>query len=74
MSVKYGKKDCHHDWVYRQDGWEGECGPTICIKCGAFGCFCDLPRPKPPVQQFFDRGVRGDANVNGQWENPYVKK
>ncbi|PIT88569.1 MAG: hypothetical protein COU29_02200 [Candidatus Magasanikbacteria bacterium CG10_big_fil_rev_8_21_14_0_10_36_32] len=74
MSVRYGKSDCEHDWVFRQDGYEEGCVPIICLKCGAFGCLCNFPGPRPPAEEFFDRGVKSNTNSNGNWENPYVKK
>jgi len=74
MTIRYGRADCNHKWRYRKDGHEEECGPAICIKCGAFGCFCDVDRDKVPKDIFFDEGEDGDANINGRWENPYVEK
>ncbi|MDD5012194.1 MAG: hypothetical protein PHQ66_00905 [Candidatus Nanoarchaeia archaeon] len=68
----YGRKDCEHEWRYRKDGWEEGCVPAICIECGAFGCMCDIQGKKPSKEIFFD-GYNSDANINGKWENPYVK-
>ena len=74
MSVRYGRKDCIHVWRYRSDGWEEGCGPAICVECGAFGCFCDVPEPKPPKKVFFGDKEVGKANINGKWDNPYVRR
>lgn len=76
MSVRYGRKDCEHVWRHRKDGWEEECGPVVCIECGAFGCFCDIYKnePIPSKEILFSEGVNGDANTNGKWVNPYVAK
>ncbi|HOK20681.1 MAG TPA: hypothetical protein PLX73_00950 [Candidatus Paceibacterota bacterium] len=41
---RYGRKNCHHEWAIRADGYEEYCTPVICIKCGAFGCLCDARR------------------------------
>lgn len=73
MSVRYGKKDCEHDWAYRKNGWEEGCGPAICRKCGAYGCFCDVSSSLPK-KRFFDNGVKGSDNIGGQWSNPYINK
>ena len=73
---RYGRADCEHIWRYRKDGWEEGCGPAVCIRCGAFGCFCDVykTKPCPSKKVFFKQGQNGDANINGCWVNPYVKK
>ena len=34
-------EECEHDWVRRLDGYEEQCGPAICRKCGKYGCYCD---------------------------------
>lgn len=73
MSIRYGIKDCEHEWVYRKDGWEEGCAPVICRKCGAFGCFCDV-NPRPPKEIFFGNGANSSDNIGGQWNNPYIKK
>lgn len=44
MAIRYGRKNCHHEWAIRADGYEEGCAPIICIKCGAFGCLCDARR------------------------------
>lgn len=77
MSGRYGRPDCEHDWVARLDGYEEQCGPTICSKCGAFGCYCDVPRKKDgthikPLEQFRKEGLNS-TDDNGSWINPYVK-
>ncbi len=33
-----------HDWVLRTDGYEEQCTPAICKKCGKYGCLCDVRR------------------------------
>ena len=71
MSVRYGKEDCKHDWVYRKDGYEEGCCPAICRKCGAFGCACDSWGVKK--KYFFDNAIKSTDNIGGKWENPYVK-
>ena len=70
----YGREDCNHVWRYRKDGWEEECIPSICIKCGAFGCYCDFynKENKPSDDVFFSEGENGNANINGEWINPYI--
>ena len=71
MSIRYGKPNCKHLWAYRKNGYEEGCHAIVCLKCGAFGCICDLEnQPLPPVKD----GVKGNANIGGNWENPYVKK
>jgi len=68
--MRYGNDDCEHEEVvYRTDGWEEGCVPAVCYDCGAFGCFHDSDLEK---KAFFDKGVAGNANVNGKWSNPYV--
>jgi hypothetical protein len=71
--VWYGKADCNHVWRYREDGWEEGCVPAICIECGAFGCMCDSEH-KVPRDIFFNEGQKSNANINGKWINPYVKR
>lgn len=73
MAIRYGRKDCEHEWVYRKDGWEDECGPAICRKCGAFGCFCNVD-PRPPKKVFFGNSAKSSDNIGGNWDNPYVQK
>lgn len=75
MAVRYGRKNCKHKWVYREDGWEEGCGPAICRKCGAFGCFCDVYRtdPIPSKKEFFGNKAKSSDNVGGKWKNPYIK-
>ena len=73
MSGRYGDEKCRHKWRYRKDGWEEGCVPAVCIKCGAFGCQCDIKR-KPKKEIFFGEGEKGNANINGLWKNPYVNK
>ncbi|MEI6296232.1 MAG: hypothetical protein WCO84_01120 [bacterium] len=53
------------------NGEEYECIPTICIKCGAFGCKCDMKKTVPK-ETFFKECQEGNANINGEWVNPYV--
>ncbi len=71
--IKYGRSDCVHVWRHRKEGWVEGCVPAICIECGAFGCQCDMKGEKPTKEIFFDEGQKADANINGKWENPYVK-
>lgn len=68
---RYGIKNCNHIWRYRNDGWEDECVPAICIECGAFGCKCDM-KEAVDKDTFFNEGQNGNANINGKWVNPYV--
>jgi len=74
--AQYGRKDCDHVWRERIDGFEEYCTPAVCIKCGAFGCLCDVGRDKKRDKEFLlifkVEGVRGDANINGKWKNPYI--
>jgi hypothetical protein len=67
----YGKYGCNHVWRYRKDGLSEGCVPAICIECGAFGCMCDAEDIDKDV--FFNEGQNSDANINGEWVNPYVK-
>lgn len=69
--MRYGRKDCEHEWRFRLNGEEYECIPTICIKCGAFGCKCDMKKTVPK-ETFFKECQEGNANINGEWVNPYV--
>ena len=69
---RYGRGGCEHDWVYRKGGWEEQCVPAICRECGAFGCQCDIPDPKPPKDSFFGNAVNS-TDDNGRWVNPYIK-
>lgn len=80
---RYGRSDCNHIWRYRIDGWEDQCAPAICISCGAFSCGCkyfdninyyNKEEFEKAKNIFFNEGVRYDANINGKWENPYIKK
>lgn len=73
MPIRYGRKNCKHEFVFRKDGYEEYCSPVVCIKCGAFGCECDIEktsRPSPSLSK--KNGVNGNANTNGKWKNPYV--
>ena len=70
---RYGRNNCNHVWRYRKDGWEEECIPVICVECGAFGCICDV-EDRPPREVFFGEAQNGDANINGNWENPCIEK
>jgi len=70
----YGREDCEHVWRHRKDGWVEECVPAVCIECGAFGCLHDFIKEDIPEDIFFSEGQDGDANINGSWINPYVKK
>ncbi len=75
MSVRYGIKGCRHKWRHRKDGLEEQCIAIICIKCGAFGCTCDIKKSfsRPSFKKrFYLEGQNGNANINGKWENPYV--
>jgi len=38
---KKERESCDHKWVERLDGYEEQCGPAICNKCGLYGCCCD---------------------------------
>ena len=78
--MSYGIRDCEHDWVKRTDGYEEQCMPAVCVKCGAFGCYCDALRDvfgreerDKKIRDMETRGVAGDADTSGQWVNPYVK-
>ena len=73
--IRYGLKDCNHMWRYRKDGWKEQCVPMICIECGAFGCQCDMDKNNiVPKNIFFNEGLNSNANINGNWINPYVKE
>ncbi|MEK6827328.1 MAG: hypothetical protein AABX99_02475 [Nanoarchaeota archaeon] len=73
MVLRYGIKDCDHQLRYRSDGWEEECVPAICIKCGAFGCGCDAEKAGVSKEVFFKEDYTSVSNPNGKWENPYVR-
>jgi len=32
--------NCNHFWVARDDGYEEQCRPAICLYCGEYGCYC----------------------------------
>jgi len=70
--IRYGRENCNHVLRHRKDGWEEGCIPVICLKCGAYGCLCDI-EIKPSKEVFFGEGQKGDANINGLWVNPYLK-
>jgi hypothetical protein len=83
--IRYGKNDCVHEWAFRKDGYEQQCVPTICIKCGAFGCLCDaleeynlLSMTNKEIEQVTHKillkSYNSFDNINNRWENPYVKK
>jgi hypothetical protein len=78
--IRYGSEDCNHVWRYRKDSWEEGCVPAVCVECGAFDCACvvfdNVSRKEfEKVKRiFFDAGINYDANINGKWINPYVKK
>lgn len=75
--IRYGKKDCEHVWVYREEGYEEQCVAVICKECGAFGCGCDDDVPKHTGDKwddFISNGLKAEANPNGNWVNPYVEK
>lgn len=82
MSIRYGRTDCNHDWVYRKFGYEEQCAPIVCTICGAFGCACDdlglrLSDGSFNEEKWDDmrrREVAGNANTSGRWNNPYVLK
>jgi len=70
--IRYGRKNCKHVWRYRKDGYEEYCSPVICKECGAFGCSCDV---KPCNNtELFSEEFNSNANINGKWKNPYMKK
>lgn len=52
----------------------------VCIKCGALGCACDMVddcggwEKRPSHDVFFREAQTKDANINGQWVNPYIQK
>jgi len=82
--IRYGRKNCKHDWVNRTDGYEEQCGAAVCLKCGAFTCWCEPLKEYHGIGWFDEvglelkkkvmiaRGVAGNANTNGKWKNPYV--
>ncbi len=66
-------EDCQHDWVHRKDGYEEQCSPAICRKCGKYGCFCDFKRDNglfaipfdkelfiEKKKYFFENGINGN--------------
>lgn len=58
-----GRPKCDHDWVNRTDGYEEQCGPAICTKCGRYGCWCtaNYDRMTPEQQKRFKaRGIPGN--------------
>ena len=78
MSGRYGRENCPHDWVPREDGYEEYCTAAVCSECGAFGCLHDVEESEGrnvTYKGFMSRKpLRGDANINGRWENSYVEK
>ena len=72
--IRYGKNNCEHEWVYRNDGYEEYCIPVICKKCGAFGCGCNLNDSVTINDDFFTNGLNSFDNVNNSWVNPYIKQ
>jgi len=80
-TMEYGRINCKHEFRYRKDGHEEQCLPIICIKCGAYGCYCDAMKYwrdnsiNPwTVEKFLQLGeFRIDSNINGNWNNPYIK-
>lgn len=70
--MRYGRRDCNHDWHPRLDGWEEYCTAVICIHCGAFGCGCDIPFDRDRKNIFNKPSVDPGANIGGGWANPYI--
>ncbi len=83
--IRYGKDNCAHEWAGRKNGYEEQCVPVICVKCGAFGCLCDALEEYDLVNmsdkkieqityKILSKSYYPSDNINGQWENPYIGK
>ena len=56
-------KDCDHEWVNRNDGYEETCGPAICIRCGLYGCWCTAKWSEMSDEEkkaFEENGINGN--------------
>ena len=60
---------CNHFWVERKDGYEEQCGASICLVCGKYGCYCKLKISETPrnlrerrKQLFYELGINGDKH------------
>lgn len=54
---------CEHNWVLRTDGYEEQCIPAICTKCGMYGCACHAKfyaMSKEKRIEFFAKGIPGN--------------
>jgi len=83
--IRYGKNDCVMSGHLEKNGYEEQCVPIICIKCGAFGCLCDaleeydlLNMSNKEIEQIthkiLSKSFSSFDNINNRWENPNVKK
>ena len=70
--MRYGREDCSHSWVIRLDGYEEYCLAMVCKYCGAFACVCGAKYAGGYIDKNRCNGLNGNANINGEWENPYV--
>lgn len=65
-------EECNHNWVHRKDGYEEQCVPAICTKCGKYSCWCDFVKSFSYFEyigkeegnrirkEFFKNGINGD--------------
>ena len=53
---------CQHKWVQRLDGYEEQCIPAICVKCGKYSCGCKTDYGKMTEEQ---RGEFSTSGING---------
>ena len=89
MAIRYGRKNCHHEWAIRADGYEEGCAPIICIKKMGIPASLynrlqfsmiipDDYKARQKEQKLFDlifsRKYNSTDNINQKWKNPYVKK
>jgi len=59
---------CEHVWVKREDGYEEQCGPVICIICGKYNCYCSFLRSienLPPLIQKLRKKRFEELAING---------
>tara|TARA_Y100000310_G_scaffold200561_1_gene200655 strand:+ start:87 stop:476 length:390 start_codon:yes stop_codon:yes gene_type:complete len=77
--MRYGRRNCEHEFRNRIHGYEEGCGPVICIRCGGFACLCDVRKQNnnysdSRVDLGLDDlpGYYADDNLNGRWLNPYI--